>query len=38
MRSLMILRWMQDRAAGGYGELIPMVLQVALGQAAELEL
>lgn len=38
VRSLMLLRWMQDRPELNYGQLIPKLVQVALRQAAELGL
>ena len=36
IRSLMLLRWMQDRPEAGYTAMIPMLLKLALRQAREL--
>ncbi len=38
VRSLMLLRWMQDRPELEYAPLIPKLVQIALGQADELGL
>jgi len=37
VRSLMLLRWMQDRPEAGYAAMIPMLVQLALTQARELD-
>jgi Ser/Thr protein kinase RdoA (MazF antagonist) len=38
IRSLMLLRWIQDRPETGYTPMIPMLLELALAQARELGL
>ena len=36
VRSLMLLRWMQDRPEAGYTPMIPKLVQLALAQARDL--